>query len=104
MMRIEMTKRAIVFIKSDAPVARTVANGDGVLLDLDAEGRVIAMEVHEPNADGIAELVKQHPDLPDFFGEAVDAWDELAPPRRPRLRRKESKLHDVLAGFGHVPA
>jgi uncharacterized protein YuzE len=36
---------ALTFVLSDAPVARTVEAGDGRMIDLDDQGRVIAVEI-----------------------------------------------------------
>jgi hypothetical protein len=109
-MRIDVSKRAITFIGSDEPVARTVANGEGILLDLDAEGRVIAVEIHEKRGLGsFPELAKQYGDLEDFMNEAIRTLDEAAENVRMRFsmnRRQSRRLNHVRASLDrhHVVA
>jgi uncharacterized protein YuzE len=99
-MRVDVSKRAIIFVRSDEAVARTVASGAGILLDLSEDGRVIAIEVHEQGDHNLTELVAKHPDLEDFLDEIRRTSDELEQARSAKLSRKQSRrLHDAVRDF-----
>jgi uncharacterized protein YuzE len=104
-MRIDVSRKAIAFVRSDEPVARTISSGDGVLLDLNAEGEIIAMEIHEHRASGFAELVEEHPDLVPFMDEVRDAMDEMMRDISPMRRKRNRRALEMASDFAHhVPA
>jgi uncharacterized protein YuzE len=101
-MRVDVSKRAIAFIRSDAPVVRTIANGDGLLLDFDEHGDVVALEVHEITAKGLAEFVAEH-GLEDFMDEIAQELDNMY--RQSLSRRQNRRLNEVAGRFRqHVAA
>ena len=85
-----MYKRAITFIRRDEPVARTVASGEGILLDLNENGEIVALEFHERRGMGsIQELVAEHPDLPGFLDEVQTMFEEFDRKRSQSLSRRQ---------------
>jgi hypothetical protein len=86
--KVSFGKGAVSFVLSDAPVAKTVNNRQGILLDLDADGNVLAMEVYDVRkAEGIEQLAKQY-DLEPLKEEIDRFVDDLSGPAR---RGREGK-------------
>lgn len=104
-MRIDVSKRAVTFIGSDEPVARTVANGEGILVDLNADGRIIAVEFHERRAKGFAELAAEYDDFEAFMDKGFALVEEMLEGLRRRpiqsRRRNTRRLNEVMADIGH---
>lgn len=68
-MKLSYGKGALSFVLDEAPVARTVSNGEGILLDLDENDRVLAVEVLDVRrAKGMLQLAEEY-DLDPFFQE-----------------------------------
>jgi len=105
-MRVEVSNRAITFIRSDEPVARTVASGGGMLFDLAEDGRVLALEVHEQGEHNLDRIIEKYPDIESFMDQVVVFVDEMNRDESRNLtRRQNRRLHEAVRRFAHhVPA
>jgi uncharacterized protein YuzE len=102
-MRIDASGKAITFIRTDEPVARTISNEDGLLLDLNERGEIIAMELHEQGSHDLSDLIEYRDDIDAFMQELRATVDEMMRDLKPRKRNRRTleMAHDFAH---HAPA
>lgn len=96
-MKVSYGNGALSFVLDEAPVARTVNNEEGILLDLAADGRVLAVEVYDVRrARGMQRLAEEY-DLEPFFLEVdrVVAQTSLWKKSRKPARKLIALQHDL---------